>query len=112
MLKSFNLGISFLLELAVLAALSYFGFHLTTTVWLHWLAGIGLPLAMGIFWSQYMAPLAPKHFVGTPYAILKFIIFEAGALGLYASNQHTLGITLATASALNITIDLFYGSAI
>jgi hypothetical protein len=47
--KALNEALSFLLELAMLLALGYFGFHIGGPTWLKWLVGIGLPLAVAVF---------------------------------------------------------------
>jgi Protein of unknown function (DUF2568) len=49
--RAVNLGLAFLLELAALAALCWWGFHVSAATWVKVVLGIGAPLAAVIVWS-------------------------------------------------------------
>jgi hypothetical protein len=107
MLKNTILGISFLLELIILAAFSYWGFHYSTTTLIRWIAGISAPLLIVLFWSKRMAPLALNRYTSIRYGVIKLIIFELASACLYVSSQQTLGLTLAFFSPIFIAIETF-----
>src|SRR5690606_25875426 len=56
--KSANLVLRFLLELAALAALAHWGATASTRVLPRIVLGIGAPLAMATFWGIFVAPRA------------------------------------------------------
>lgn len=58
MIKVINEIFSFFLELAMLAAFAYGGFHFGDNRVMHYFLGIGIPVLVIIFWAKYMAPKA------------------------------------------------------
>lgn len=89
-LKGTNLGIRFLLELSMLAAVGYWGFH-TQSSWANKiLFGIGLPLLIAVIWGIFMAPKSTHRLSGIPFTVMDFILLGSGAVALYASGQRTL----------------------
>jgi hypothetical protein len=62
-LKSINLGVRFLLELCMLAAVGYWGFKTSSGWLLKTLPGIGTPLLIAVIWGSFVAPKAayPLH---------------------------------------------------
>ena len=60
-MKALNQGLAFLLELALLAALSYWGFQLDASTAVQWLAGLGAPLALAAAWGLVAAPRARRR---------------------------------------------------
>ena len=100
-LKSINLGVAFLLELCMLAALAYWGFQTGGNLPLNIVLGIGAPLLAIVVWSQFMAPRAAKRLTGWPYLVLKSIIFGVAAIGLAVAGQSTLAIIFVVVAVIN-----------
>ncbi len=89
-LKGINLGVRFLLELCMLAAVGYWGFKTHSSWAMKILFGIGLPLLIAVIWGYFMAPRSAHRLSGIPFTIMDFILLGSGAVVLYASGQPTL----------------------
>ena len=100
-LKAINLGITFLLELGMLAAFAYWGFTTGSTLPVQLLLGIGVPLLAILIWGRFMAPKSSTRLTGMAYLVLKSILFGAAALGLVAVGQTTLAVIFVVVSVIN-----------
>jgi len=100
-MKMLNNLVSFLLELAMLGALGYWGFHTVSSVPLKWVLGIGVPALVIVFWSLFMAPNA-EHRIGWPWLpVISLALFLVSAAALYAANARTTAIVLAVVAVVN-----------
>lgn len=109
MIYSINLLISFILEIAMLAAFAYAGFHIGDRQWLQYVSGIGLPAIVIIFWAKKMAPKAQKRFPYPYILILTLILFELAALALYFSDVTKWAVIFAITALLNVGIRFLSG---
>jgi len=100
-LKVVNLGLAFLLELCVLAALAYWGFQVASDLPLKIVLGIGAPLVVAVIWGRYMAPTSKTRLSGSRYRLVKLIIFGVAAIALALAGQVTLAIIFAIVSVIN-----------
>jgi hypothetical protein len=100
-LKTINLGVAFLLELAMLAALAYWGLQTNTSLALRIVLGIGAPLLAALIWSRFMAPRSTTRLTGLPYYLLKLILFGLAAIVLAVAGQPTLAVVFAVVAAIN-----------
>jgi hypothetical protein len=89
-LKGINLGVRFLLELAMLAAVCYWGFKTHSGWGMKILFGVALPLLMAVIWGYFMAPRSTHRLSGIPFTVLDFVLLGSGAVALYASGQINL----------------------
>ncbi len=89
-LKGINLLVRFLLELCMLAAISYWGFKTHSGWTLKILFGIGLPVLMAVIWGWLMAPRSTHRLSGVPFTVMDLILLGSGALALYASGLTNL----------------------
>lgn len=92
LLKNINLGLSFFLELAMLAGFGYWGFQGDKSIWLKWVLGIGLPLVVIIIWGLWFAPKAAHRLNATAGIILSGILFLLSVFALYYAHQPVLAI--------------------
>ncbi|PYI50542.1 YrdB family protein [Paenibacillus flagellatus] len=104
------LAVRFLLELAALAALGYWGFHLDKPLLARIALGLGTPLAAAVLWGTF---IAPKAALPVPLAVrlpLELAVFGAAAAALYASGHPRLAVAFLAAavvdSALNVALKL------
>lgn len=102
--KSINLGLSFLLELCLLAALGYWGFTTGQTLPLKLLLGLGTPLAVAVVWGLLLAPKAARRLREPAFSILKLALFAVACIALYAAGQPTLALIFAVVVAVNHTL--------
>jgi len=100
--KGLNLGLAFLLELCLLAALAYWGYRLDAGTAVRWLVAIGAPAALALTWSQLAAPTARRRLPPARLVVFKVIVFTLGAALLYSTGQHWLAILLEAAALLNL----------
>ena len=99
--KGINLGLSFLLELAMLVAYGYWGFNTGDSTLVHWILGLGVPLVAIIIWSIYNAPMSKRRLPRTPRTILEVVMFSLGALALAVAGQTTWAIIFAVLIVVN-----------
>lgn len=94
MVAMLNLGLRFLLELCLLAALAYWGFQLEGS----WLLRVGLalvaPLLAALIWGTFVAPKA-RRLLDDPWRfLLEIALFALGASALLAAQRPVLAAAL------------------
>jgi hypothetical protein len=101
LLKPINLGLAFLLELCMLMAFGYWGFHTGQSTVAHFALGLGAPVLAAIFWGLFMAPKAVRP-VATPlHLALVVLIFGLAALALASAGQPVLAWVFGVVSLIN-----------
>jgi hypothetical protein len=91
------LTIRFLCELAMLAALGYWGFEAGDGA-AGWLLGIGAPALAIAIWAAFVAPKARRP-VAVPIRLaIELVLFGAAAVSLVASDQPLLAVLLGLAA--------------
>ncbi|HXS35567.1 MAG TPA: YrdB family protein [Flavipsychrobacter sp.] len=107
MFKYLNLAIAFLLELCMLAAYSYWAFHIKGSILPRTLLAVGLPVAVVVIWGLFLAPKANIKLPVPLYVSLKTILFGMSIVLLYLSGRPTLAIIFAIVLIVNSTILYF-----
>jgi hypothetical protein len=102
--RAVNLGLAFLLELAALAALCWWGFHVSGATWAKVVLGIGAPVAAVIVWSLFAAPRARYRLPMAMTLLVKTIVFGAAAAALVADSELVLGIVFAVLVVANTVL--------
>ncbi len=99
-----NLAFRFLLELAALAAIAWYGWQLTDSRPLRVLGALALPLVAATLWGVFSVPgdpsrsgMAPVPVSGPVRSVLELAIFGFATWSLYASRATTLSLALGTA---------------
>jgi len=89
--RGLNLALAFLLELAALAALGYWGYCTGNSTFTSLLLGIGIPLIAAILWGLFAAPRAryPNQLLKIA---VKALVFGAAFFALIDKNQTVLAI--------------------
>lgn len=103
-IKSVNLGVAFLLELCLLAAFSYIGFHVGFDVTMGWVAGIGLPLLVAVVWGKVLAPRATTRLKMPWLLILKLVLFTLATVGLLVTGAQSLGVWFGAISFIHFIL--------
>ncbi|MFI5613084.1 DUF2568 domain-containing protein [Amycolatopsis sp. NPDC051903] len=101
-----NLALAFLLELAAIAALGYWGFHAGGSTAGKFLLGLGAPaVAIGL-WALFAAPTASLR---TPllYALTVVVVVGGAGAGLWLSGHRALGLLLPALFAANLAVVRF-----
>jgi uncharacterized protein DUF2568 len=93
------LAVRFVLELAALAALAYWGFSEFDGV-LSVLLGVGAPLTAAVIWGLLVSP---KARYGSParQAIGEAVVFGAAVIALLDSDQPVLAIVFAAVALVD-----------
>ncbi|ROQ68504.1 uncharacterized protein DUF2568 [Streptomyces sp. 840.1] len=100
-MKSVNLLVVFLSELAVIASVGTWGFTLGTGWTLRLLAGIGGPVVMIALWWLFGAPDAPHKVHGAIRVAFEACWFGAGAVALALAGYVVAALVLAGVMALS-----------
>ena len=96
-LRGIVLTIRFLCELAMLAALGYWGFEAVGGA-PGWMLGILAPSAAIVVWGAFVAPKARWPTATRVRLAIEFTLFGAGVVGLVAAGQPLLAGLLAVAA--------------
>ena len=89
-LRSANLALSFILELAMVAAFSYCGFSGFSGA-LAWVVGLGLPALIVVLWSLFFAPRAASRLPPLPGLLMSTLLFIAASLLLVGRDRFVIG---------------------
>jgi hypothetical protein len=104
-----NLVLRFLLELAALVAVGYWGFRGFDSWPVKLLAGIGLPLLMAAAWAIFRVPGDGGDAIvvvpGQLRLALEFVFFALAILLLHRSGQPILALVFLALVAVNYSID-------
>jgi hypothetical protein len=103
LMKSANLAVRFLLEIAMLVSIGFWGFSTQTGWLLKILFGVGIPVIISILWGFFAAPKASRRLTGPALVLLELVLLGSGAAALFASQLVILGI-IFTAALLVSTI--------
>jgi Protein of unknown function (DUF2568) len=84
--KAANLALRFLLEVAALAGLAYWGAHTGSGV-VKVLLAIAAPVIAAIVWGLFAAPKAARRLPRGPRVVVEAAVFGAAAAGLAVTGQ-------------------------
>lgn len=101
------ISIFFLLELATLASLMYWGFHLDKGTLMKMVFGIGTPILVAMIWGTFIAPKASIPVPVSLRIILQVLIFGSAATALYFSGKRILATVFAVVVLVEMV--LMYG---
>src|SRR5919108_3961807 len=92
--KGVLLGVRFVLEIAALVALGYWGFETAESTAAELLLGLRLPLLAAVIWGLFVSP---KARYGTPLrqAVFEAVVFAAVVAALLDAGQTGLAVAFA-----------------
>ena len=105
-LDALTLTVRFLLELAALAALGWWGVTTGDTTIAKIALGAGAPLAAAVVWGMFVAPKATIAVPGAVHIALQVLVFGGAALALLAIDK-TLAAELFAAVVVIDTAILY-----
>ena len=108
-MKAANDGVRFLVEVAALGAVAYWGFHDHKSLVLKLVFGIGGPLLIAFIWARWMAPRSSRRAPEAQRALLELAIFGAAAVALAASEGAASAIVFALVAGVNALLDHWLG---
>jgi hypothetical protein len=104
LLKALNLLLSFLLELAMLAALGLFGFTAWKNALMAWVLGLGLPFLAAILWGIFAAPRSRRRLPQNPRLLFAFVLFSLSGAALYGADHPSAAFDFLLLSAVNLSL--------
>jgi hypothetical protein len=99
-----NEGLAFLLELAALGALCYWGFTTGRSWPVKIGLGIGAPLFAAVVWGLFAAPDATITMPLVGLLAVKALVFAAATAALYAAAKRSLAIAYGVVALINTII--------
>lgn len=99
--KHINAALAFILELGLLAALAYWGFHTSDQTALAYGLGLGAPLLAIAAWGTYAAPRSARRLKQPWRFVFAVLLFSMGAIALYSAGQHGWALILAATAVVN-----------
>lgn len=90
-MREINLGLRFLLELALLYSFGYWGFHVAHGILAGIGLGLGIPLLVAILWGLFLSPKASVQISAPGRLGLEMVLFGFAVGALYS-----LGFTSAS----------------
>ena len=95
-LRGVTLTVRFLCELAMLAALAYWGFTVGDGIGV-WMLGVGAPLVAAIVWGAWVAPKSRWPVPMPVRVVIELVLFGAAVGGLTVAGQPVLAVVLGVA---------------
>ena len=96
-LRGVTLTVRFLCELAMLAALAYWGFTVGDGA-TAWVLGIGAPLLAAVVWGAWVAPKARWPVSLPTRVVIELVLFGAAVGALAVAGQPLVAVVLAVAA--------------
>ena len=99
-----NLGVRFLLEIAMLVALGWVGGEIGSS----WVIRVGLaivlPLVAAVVWGMFIAPKASRRLADPAKLLVELVLFSAACVGLAAVGHPWLAAAFAIVLAVNTAV--------
>jgi hypothetical protein len=100
--KAANLGLRFLLELCLLAALAYVGVQVNVVL------AVVFPVVAAVVWGLFVSPKA-RYPLSLPLWVgVQVVLFGLAAIGLILAGSVWLGVVFAAGVAVNFVLVLFW----
>jgi len=97
MMRAANLGLRFLLELAMLAGLAVGGWAIGGL-----LLAIAAPLVAIVLWALFVAPKASRRLTDPGKVALEIVLFAAGAAGYLAAGAPFVAVVFGVLVVVNL----------
>jgi hypothetical protein len=109
LIRGTNLGLRFLLELAALASVGYWGLRAGDSGLARIALALGIPLAVAIIWGTFLSPNASVPLPGALTVALQLAAFAAAALALIRTGHASMGATFGGFAIVNAALLLAWG---
>lgn len=101
--------LAFSLEMAMLAALGYWGFLEGKKAPLKYILGLGMPIAAIALWAMWAAPKSSSR-LEQPYLLLfKLVLYGITAFGLHRSGLAYWSYWFAGLAVISVLVEYFWG---
>ncbi|WP_372594251.1 YrdB family protein [Actinotalea sp.] len=103
-LQGANLAARFLLEIAALVALAYWGLRLPAPMVWRVVAGLGAPLAAAALWGAFASPWAAIALPGPAVVAVQVLVLGAAVVALARAGRPGLATAFAIAAVVNAAL--------
>jgi len=103
-MRGVNDVVRFLLELAALAATSYWGFA-TASGFTQWILGLGAPAAVIVVWALFVSPKRRFDLPHPARFAIELGVFAAAVLALLDAGRPALAVVLAVLEFVSGTLN-------
>jgi len=103
-----NYGLRFVLELAALVSLAYWGFDEFGGV-VQWVIGLGAPLVAAVVWGRFMSPKASHPVVDPARLLIELSVFGAGIVALFAAGATVLATVFLVLAVMHLALTFALG---
>ncbi|RVU26071.1 DUF2568 domain-containing protein [Streptomyces antnestii] len=107
-MKTANLGVLFLIELAALAAVAYWGFTRDVATPLAWLLALGAVAVMVTLWALFGSQKASYKTRGAVRVAFEVVWFGAGAAGLVLAGAIGWAVVYAAVCVVSKTLAVIW----
>jgi hypothetical protein len=104
LIRALNLGLRFLLELAALAILGWWGYRTGEGSLAKLGLAVGLPLVAGAVWGLFVAPKAALPVPGPVRLLLQIAIFGAATAALVGLGHRTPAVLFGLVAVANAAL--------
>ena len=109
LLKGANLALRFVLELCLLGALCYWGFHVGNGTIAKVVLGIGAPVLIAVVWGTFMSPQARVRLSRPLHLAMEVVLFGLGTAALLVTGHPWLALIFAVAAVVNRVLIAVWG---
>jgi hypothetical protein len=107
-LRGVTLTARFVCELAMLAALAYWGYVVGEGVWA-WVLGLAAPVVAAIVWGTFVAPRAMVPVPAPVRVAIELVLYAAAAAGLAAAGQPVAAVVLGAGGLVTSVLNELQG---
>jgi Protein of unknown function (DUF2568) len=100
--RAANLGLRFLLELCLLAALAYVGLQVNVVL------AVVFPVVAAVVWGMFVSPKARYTLSLGPWLGVQVVLFGIAVIGLIVAGNVVLGVLFGAAVAVNLALVLVW----
>ena len=104
-LRSVNLVVRLLCELALLVALAVWGFQAGSGLAGDLVLGLGAPLLAAVVWGLWVAPASRRRLADPARLLVEVLLFAAGMLALVVAGFPLVAVGFAAVVAVNMALD-------
>jgi hypothetical protein len=108
-LRTANLALKFLLELAALAALAVTGLSLDASLLVRVAVAIVAPVVAAFVWGRWCAPRSPRRLATTPRIIVELVVLLGSAAGLALMGDAAVAAVLSGLVVINLALLFLLG---
>ncbi len=104
-LRSANLAVRILCELALLVAVAVWGFSAGSGLATDLVLGLGAPLLAAVIWGLWVAPASRRRLPDPARLLVEVLLFAAGVVALAVAGYPMVAAGFAAVVAVNIALD-------